>query len=164
MKKYIVTIIISLLVGFLLSNYVIKEYDADVFSAFSEKKTLYLIQQGVYSSVESMKENTSNLNEYIYSNIDNLYYVYIGITLDVENTTKIQNAYKNMNTIVKTNIITDKELIEYIEKFDIVLKETSDNETVKEITKQVLKKYKGEWSYNNKRYTTKWKTKRKINK
>lgn len=144
MKKYIVTIIISLLVGFLLSNYMIKEYDSDILSVFNEKKTLYLVQQGVYSSMESMKENTSNLNEYIYSNIDNLYYVYIGITLDVENTTKIQNAYKGMDTIIKTNIISDKELIEYIEKFDVILKETSDEETIKEITKQVLKKYKGE--------------------
>lgn len=144
MKKYIVTIIISLLVGFLLSNYMIKEYDSDILSVFNEKKTLYLVQQGVYSSMESMKENTSNLNEYIYSNIDNLYYVYIGITLDVENTIKIQNAYKDMNTIVKTNVISDKKLIEYIEKYDMILKETSDDETIKEITKQVLKKYKGE--------------------
>lgn len=144
MKKYILTILISLLVGFFLSNYMIKEYDSNILSAFSEKKTLYLVQQGVYSSLDSMKENTSNLDEYIYSNIDNLYYVYIGITLDVENTSKIQQAYKNINTIVKTNVISDKELIDYIQKFDIVLKETNDNETVKEITKQVLKKYKGE--------------------
>lgn len=143
MKKYILTIIISLLVGVFLSNYVIKEYDSDILSTFSEKKTLYLIQQGVYSSMDSMKENTSNLNEYIYSNIDNLYYVYVGITLDVENASKIQKIY-DMETIIKTNIISDKELIEYIEKFDIVLKETNDKETIKEITKQVLKKYKGE--------------------
>lgn len=143
MKKYILTIIISLLVGVFLSNYVIKEYDSDILSTFSEKKTLYLVQQGVYSSMDSMKENTSNLNEYIYSNIDNLYYVYVGITLDVENASKIQKIY-DMETIIKTNIISDKELIEYIEKFDIVLKETNDKETIKEITKQVLKKYKGE--------------------
>lgn len=143
MKKYILTIIISLLVGVFLSNYVIKEYDSDILSTFSEKKTLYLVQQGVYSSMDSMKENTSNLNEYIYSNIDNLYYVYVGITLDVENASKIQKIY-DMETIIKTNVISDKELIEYIEKFDIVLKETNDKETIKEITKQVLKKYKGE--------------------
>jgi hypothetical protein len=143
MKKYILTVFISLLVGFLLSNYMLKEYDSSILT-FNEKKTLYLVQQGVYSSMESMKENTSNLNEYIYSNIDNLYYVYIGITLDSENTIKIQNVYKDIDTIVKTSIITDKELIEYIEKFDVVLKETNDSETVKEIAKQVLKKYKGE--------------------
>jgi len=52
-----------------------------------------------------------------------------------------------METIVKTNTITDKELIDYIYKYDVILKETNDNETIKEITKQVLKKYKGEWVY-----------------
>jgi len=144
MKKYMLTIIISLLVGILLSNYMIKEYDSSILPTFNEKRTLYLVQQGVYSNIDSMKENTSHLNEYIYSYIDNLYYVYIGITLDVENTNKIQKAYNDIETIVKTNIITDKELIEYIEKYDIVLKETNDEETIKEITKQVLKKYKGE--------------------
>jgi len=149
MKKYMLTIIISLLVGILLSNYMIKEYDSSILPTFNEKRTLYLVQQGVYSNIDSMKENTSHLNEYIYSYIDNLYYVYIGITLDVENTNKIQKAYNDIETIVKTNIITDKELIEYIEKYDIVLKETNDEETIKEITKQVLKKYKGEWMYKN---------------
>ena len=93
MKKYILTIFISLLVGFLLSNYIIKEYDSSIISVFNDKKTVYLIQQGVYSSLDSMKENTSNLSEYIYTNVDNLYYVYVGITFDIENTNKIQQIY-----------------------------------------------------------------------
>lgn len=144
MKKYTLTIFISLLVGFLLSNFMIKEYDSGAISVFKEKETLYLIQQGVYSNMESMLENTKDINEYIYSEIEGLYYVYIGITLDVENSKKIQDAYKNIETIVKTNNISDRELIDYIYKYDIVLKETNDIETIKEITKQVLKKYKGE--------------------
>lgn len=146
MKKYILTIFISLLVGFLLSNYIIKEYDSSIISVFSDKKTAYLIQQGVYSSLDSMKENTSNLSEYIYTNVDNLYYVYVGITFDIENTNKIQQIY-DFETIVKNNVITDSELIKYIEKYDLILKETNDKNTIKEIVKNVLKKYKGEWSY-----------------
>ncbi len=143
MKKYILTIFISLLVGFLLSNYIIKEYDSSIISVFSDKKTAYLIQQGVYSSLDSMKENTSNLSEYIYTNVDNLYYVYVGITFDIENTNKIQQIY-DFETIVKNNVITDSELIKYIEKYDLILKETNDKNTIKEIVKNVLKKYKGE--------------------
>ena len=61
MKKYFLTIIISLLVGFLLSNYMIKKYENNPLSlpVFNETETVFLIQQGVYSSYESMQKNTS---------------------------------------------------------------------------------------------------------
>ena len=57
MKKYLLTIIISLLVGFLLSFYMLKEYESiDIIPVFNTKETAYLVQQGVYSSVESMQD------------------------------------------------------------------------------------------------------------
>lgn len=144
MKKYLFTIIVSLLVGFFLSNFMIKEYDSDIMSVFKKDTTLYMIQTGVYSNIDSMKENTSNIDEYIYSIKDNLYYVYIGLTLDLENANKIQSSYKGVDSIIKKSIISDEDLINYIEKYDLVLKETNDTQTIKEITKQVIKKYKGE--------------------
>ena len=115
MKKYFLTIVISLLIGFLLSNYMIKEYDSSIL-VFNEKKTVYLIQQGVYSSIDSMKNNTSKLTDYIY----------------------------DFDTFVKTTTINDQDLISYIEKYDLILKQTNDTETIGEIVKNVLKKYKGE--------------------
>lgn len=142
MKKYFLTIVISLLIGFLLSNYMIKEYDSSIL-VFNEKKTVYLIQQGVYSSIDSMKNNTSKLTDYIYTNSDNLYYVYVGLTFDVENIEKIQEYY-DFDTFVKTTTINDQDLISYIEKYDLILKQTNDTETIGEIVKNVLKKYKGE--------------------
>lgn len=153
MKKYIITIIVSLVIGFLLSNYMIKEYDDKVsllpaFGATQEQA--YLIQQGVYSTMDSMKENTSQLNDYIYTTIDNLYYVYIGLTLDSENVLKLQNYYKEkgIDTIVKTTTIHDKSFLETIKQYDKVLKETNDKETIKEVNKQILSKYKGGESGN----------------
>lgn len=146
MKKYIITIIISLLIGFLLSNQLLNNYNHNILNVFNESKTAYLIQQGVYSTLESMQKNTSNLSNYIYSNIDNMYYVYIGITLDSENVVKLQNYYKNKNidTIIKTTTINEKEIISSLEQYDIFLKNTTDESTIKEIIKQVLEKYKGE--------------------
>lgn len=146
MKKYIITIIISLLIGFLLSNQLLNNYNQNILNVFNESKTAYLIQQGVYSTLESMKKNTSNLPNYIYSNIDNMYYVYIGITLDSENVVKLQNYYKNKNidTIIKTTTINEKNIISSLEQYDIFLKNTTDESTIKEIIKQVLEKYKGE--------------------
>ncbi len=147
MKKYLLTIIISLLIGFLLSFYMLKEYESvDITPVFGVKQDVYLIQQGVYSNMESMQENTSNLSDYIYSVIDNMYYVYIGISLDSENVDKLQEYYKNkgINTIVKTTAISDNELIESIKQYDMVLKETNDDETIKEVCRQILSKYKEE--------------------
>ena len=147
MKKYLLTIIVSLLVGFLLSFYMLKEYEkTDIFPVFNESETAYLIQQGVYSSMESMQENTAYLTDYIYSVIDDMYYVYIGISLDSSNVNKLQEYYKNkdINTIIKTTTLTDQEFIEILRQYDMVLNNTSDEETIKEICKQVLSKYKEE--------------------
>lgn len=148
MKKYIITIVISLLVGFLLSNYILKQYDNNIplIPAFGNNNTqVYLIQQGVYSSMDSMKSNTSNIPDYIYTTIDNMYYVYIGMTLNNENVTKLQEYYKNKNipTIVKTTTISDADFIETLKQYDKVLQETSDADTIKEVCKQVLSKYQG---------------------
>ena len=147
MKKYLLTIIVSLLVGFLLSFYMLKEYESvDIIPVFNVKQTAYLVQQGVYSSMESMQENTSHLTDYIYSVIDNMYYVYIGISLESDNVNKIQEYYKNkdINTIIKTITISDNDLINSLRQYDMVLKETNEEETIKEIIKQTLSKYKEE--------------------
>lgn len=147
MKKYLLTVIISLLVGFLLSFYMLKEYESiDIIPVFNTKETAYLVQQGVYSSMESMQENASHLTDYIYSVIDNMYYVYIGISLESDNVEKIQEYYKNkdINTIIKTTTISDNDLINSLKQYDMVLKETSEEETIKEIIKQTLSKYKKE--------------------
>lgn len=147
MKKYLLTIIVSLLVGFLLSFYMLKEYESvNIIPAFNVKETAYLVQQGVYSSMESMQENTSHLTDYIYSVIDNMYYVYIGISLESDNVNKIQEYYKSkdIKTIIKTTTISDNDLINSLRQYDMVLKETNEEETIKEIIKQTLSKYKEE--------------------
>ncbi len=147
MKKYLLTIIVSLLVGFLLSFYMLKEYESvNIIPVFNVKETAYLVQQGVYSSMESMQENTTNLSDYIYSVIDNMYYVYIGVSLESDNVNKIQEYYKNkdINTIIKTTTISDTELLNSLRQYDMVLKETNEEETIKEIIKQTLSKYKEE--------------------
>lgn len=148
MKKYIVTIIASLLVGFFLSDYMIKKYEKSPVSlpVFNQSETAYLVQQGVYSSYESMQNNTSNLTDYIYSNKDGMFYVYIAMTLNEENVSKLQDYYKNkgITTIVKTTTLTDADLITTIEQYDTILSQTTDNATIKEICRQVLSKYKGE--------------------
>lgn len=147
MKKYIITILTSLLIGFFLSNYILKKYEQDPISLpiFNETETAYLIQQGVYSSFESMQNNTTNLTDYIYANIDGMFYVYIGMTLNEDNANKLQNYYKEkgITTILKTTTLTNTDLINSIKTYDTILNQTTDSTTIKEICKQILSKYKG---------------------
>lgn len=147
MKKYFITIILSILVGFLLSNFILKEYDKDalLLPSIKESTEAYLIQQGVYSTMESMEENTSHLSDYIYSVIDNMYYVYIAMTLDNDNVTKLQEYYNNkgINTIVKTTLLNNSDFINELKQYDSIIKQTNDDETIKEVCKQVLSKYEG---------------------
>ncbi|MEG2322071.1 MAG: hypothetical protein RSB71_01095 [Bacilli bacterium] len=150
MKKYLVTIIISLVIGFLLSNYILKQYDDKIIPVFGGTTNVYLIQQGVYSNMKSMQDNTSKIADYIYMVKDNLYYVYVGMTLDNNNATKLQTYFENkgLKTIIKNISMTDKTFLKSLEEFDKVIKETNDDMTIKEICKQILSKYKGEENEN----------------
>lgn len=66
MKKYFITIIISLLIGFLLSYNMLKEYDNAVLPAFFDNENVYLIEQGEYSSYDNMIKSTAGIEDYIY--------------------------------------------------------------------------------------------------
>lgn len=145
MRKYLLTIIVSLLIGFLLANFMLKQYDdeVDIMPTFKQEETLYLVQQGVYSNITSMQENTKNIPYYVYTLDNNLYYVYIGMSLDMDNIEKIRKYYDNMETIVKSKSITDEDLINTLKINDEVLKQTEDKEVIKETINNVLKKYEG---------------------
>lgn len=147
MKKYFVTIIISLLIGFLLSNLLLKQYDntINIIPTFKQNETVYLVQQGVYSSIESMQENTKKINYYVYTLKDSYYYVYVGMSLDSEIIKKIQNYYTDLKveTIIKTITMTDTNFINTLKQTDQILKETEDKDTIKEVINQILKKYEG---------------------
>ena len=144
MKKYLFTFLIALVIGFFLSNFFINQYDDFKGIKVSNKGIeLYFIQYGVFSSLESMEDNTISLQNYVYNNVDNLYYVYIGITKTKENSEKIMNYYKTLGyeTIVKKYIISNDDFINLIENYDNVLKETTDNTAIASIINQGLIKY-----------------------
>lgn len=144
MKKYLFTFIIALVIGFFLSNFFINQYDDFNGIKVSNNSTeLYFIQYGVFSSLESMEDNTISLQNYVYNTVDNLYYVYIGITKTKENSEKIMNYYKTLGyeTIIKKYIISNNEFINLIDNYDNVLKETTDNTALAAIINEGLIKY-----------------------
>jgi len=144
MKKYLLTFVVALIIGFFLSNFFLKQYDDFEGIKVSNKgETLYFIQYGVFSTLESLEENTISLQNYVYNKQDNLYYVYVGITKLKENAEKIVNHYKNIGneTIIKEYGISNKSFLGLLENYDTVLKNTTDETAISSIINQVLVKY-----------------------
>ena len=144
MKKYLLTFLAALVIGFFLSNFFLKQYDDyKGIKVSGMGESLYFIQYGVFSSLESLEENTINLQNYVYNKQDNLYYVYVGITKLEDNAKKIVNYYKSIgyDAIIKEFEITNKNFLEILVNYDEVLKNTNDETAISSIINQVLIKY-----------------------
>ena len=144
MKKYLLTFLIAIVIGFFLSNFFLRQYnDFEGIKVSGIGEELYFIQYGVFSNLESLEENTIELQNYVYTKQDNLFYVYVGITSIEENAKKIVELYKSLgyDTIIKRFSITNKDFLELLVNYDEVLKSTSDNTAISSIINQVLTKY-----------------------
>ena len=144
MKKYLFTFICALIIGFFLCNLFLKQYtDFEGIKVSGIGEKLYFIQYGVFSSMESLEENTMSLQNYVYNEQDNLYYVYVGITGIEENAKKIVNHYEKLgyDTIVKQYDISNKNFINELANYDEVLKNATDGTVISSIISQVLSKY-----------------------
>jgi len=138
------TFLSALIIGFFLANFFINQYDDyKGIKVNSMGEELYFIQYGVYSSVDSMEENTISLQNYVYNKDEKLYYVYVGITKNEENAKKIVNYYKEQgyDTIIKKFAITSEEFIKLISNYDEVLANTKDKTAIASVINQVLMKY-----------------------
>lgn len=145
MKKYGITILLAIITGLLLSKLFFSQYSdkQGLKTVFNKGETLYFARQGIYSSLESVKKNTMNLNYYIYSIIDGKYYVYYGITKDLENYDKIAENLKSLgyDNYREEITVSSAAFIETLDQYDLLLKETTDNTIIKAICAQVLTSY-----------------------
>lgn len=144
MKKYLFTFILAIVIGFFLSYLFINQYrgyNGIKVSGLGDE--LYFVQYGVYSTVESMEKETISLQNYIYNNTDNMYYVYVGITKDSDNANKIVKYYKDLGyeTIIKKFEVTNDKFLGEINNYDNILKETIDNTAIASLINQILIKY-----------------------
>ena len=144
MKKYLFPISVSLILGVFMAYFIIRQYeDMPALTVSSEAETLYYIQRGVYSDMDSMQDGMKDFTHYIYNVEDNQYYAYIGITTNKENALKIQNYYKSIgyDTFLKDKITDNDDFINVLRQYDELLSKTDDTESIKVICNQVLSKY-----------------------
>ncbi len=134
----------ALIIGFFLANFFINQYnDYEGIKVSGTGEELYFIQYGVFSSIESMEENTISLQNYVYNVDDNLYYVYVGITKSEDNAKKLVEHYKNLgyDAIIKKFIVTNQTFLDLLVNYDDVLNSTQDETAISSVINQVLMKY-----------------------
>lgn len=143
-NKTIIYVILAILIGVILGKNIYDGYAKEIESTFSENKMeeVYLIQYGVYSSNESMIENTKKLKNYFYYEEDNKFYVLIGITGNKELKEKIVNSYNVDTDVYLKKIETDNmTFLETLKQYDNLISNTDDKNTIANAEKQVLSKY-----------------------
>lgn len=144
MKKYLLPVSISLILGISMAYFIIRQYETmPALAVSSEAESLYYIQRGVYQDMNTMSDNMKDFTNYIYNVEDNQYHSYIGITTSKDNASKIQNYYKEAGyeTEVEERITDNKDFINILKQYDELLAKTDDSESVKVICNQVLAKY-----------------------
>ena len=144
MKKYLFPVITSFIIGSGLAIFLISGYEnAASITVSKNAKKVYYVQRGVYSSIDSMKQNMLSFPYYIYNVEENKYFAYIGITTKKENAKKIQDYYnkKGYDTYVKEKIIDNESFITILNQYDQILEKTNDEGTITTICNQVLSKY-----------------------
>ena len=143
MKKYIILTVVSVVLSYLMAKIIFMEYKSDKVIALSKTgDKYYFLQLGVYSSYDSMLDNSNKLSNYIYTNNDDKYYVFTCISKNIENMNKMESYYKELgfDTYVKEFILDDNELSNTVSKVDLLLSET--NEGIGELCKKSIEKYK----------------------
>ena len=119
-----------------------KYQDIDKYIFNSEKK-VYFLEEGVYSSKKSLENNTKDITPKLVVKDNDKYYVYVGITKNIDNANKIKKIYtdKGYSIYQKEKNITDSEFLSNIEQFDILIESTKKERDISTIQEVVLANY-----------------------
>ena len=118
-------------------------YKEKLINTFSEGKTYYFIQEGVYSSKEIMTENTKDIQVKTVDTLNNKQYVYLGITRDNNNAKKIKDIYekKGYQIYIKEQNLSNEEFYNNVTQFDILVNSTDKESEILTIEEVVLANY-----------------------
>ncbi|MBO5120764.1 MAG: hypothetical protein J6C28_03640 [Bacilli bacterium] len=141
MKKNIIISLIFLVIGIILGTKIISL--SKIEDVFQNETIYYFLQEGVYTTEEILNENTESLNIKLINKDENKYYVYLGITKDVENAKKIKKIYKNKgyDIYIEEKTLSNEEFSSNITQFDLLINSTNNEEEILKITEVVLANY-----------------------
>ena len=137
-KKFILSMIAVIILGIVSAKTVYS-----LSEKIEDKYSYYFLQLGVYDDIDSLNDDTKNIDDKLVLKENGKYSVYVGISKEKDNLTKISNLYKNYgyNLIIKSKRIDNEEFILNLEQFDKLLKQTTDLEELKKVMAVILSSY-----------------------
>ena len=130
-KNVIIIILLGSLIGYLFGSILFHNYKG--IDYVNEDGNIYYLQYGVYTNKESAIENTKKLNDnYILKEIDDKYYVYLGVTENYDLALKLQNYYKDKNiyTYIRSDYVENSETLDKLKEYDNKIKDTNEEEII----------------------------------
>lgn len=131
-------LLLMILLGIIFASFLILKYknkDIDVLST----ETVYLLQIGAYQNYENVVKVTKTLPSYVIIEEDGKTKIIVGITKDNNNLEKLKKNYENI--YIREEQIDNKEFLDYLTKYDYLLNETNNYETIEQINHKILNKY-----------------------
>lgn len=95
MKKILVPLISAIIIGLSLGIYLFSQYEGRIDKVFKNDETIYVLQQGVYSTLDNVKKYTTKVDNYITHYDDPYYRVYVAITHNKDNIAKLEEYFIN---------------------------------------------------------------------
>lgn len=146
MKKIFKTVILPLLIACLLGLAGAKI----TYSFYKIKKDItetefnaYAVQYGVYTSPKTLEKTLKNLSNYVVTQEDGKYYIYLGFTTNYNNLSKIKRIYEDQNIDVYTKkiYIDNEEFVTNLEQYDVLLDNVINEEDVVMVNQAILSTY-----------------------
>lgn len=142
MKKIIVVGSIFILLGFIVGNNLFSKR-VELIKEIKKNNTYYFLEEGVYSSKEMLTNNITKITQKVVSENNDYYYVYIGITKNIDIAKKIKELYeeRGYKIKIKEKQLKNEEFSNNVSQFDILLKEATTFDEILTIERIVLSNY-----------------------
>ncbi|MBQ2639450.1 MAG: hypothetical protein IJF92_01645 [Bacilli bacterium] len=140
MKKKLYWGLFFIIIGIFCSKYI---SNINAKSLFESGESYYFIQEGIYSNKEVMNSDIKDIKNRAIIHKNNKYYVYVGISKDLEIAKLIKKIYENKGyqIYIKELNVNNKEFSNNVDQFDLLIKNSNSNEDVLMIESVVLSNY-----------------------
>ena len=144
MKRFLNIIIFVSILSIVFGNIIFYSYKksaTNILEVIKNDEHVYMVLYGSYNSMDKVKN--LKLNNYVLENDNNYYRVYVGISKNIENATKIKEIYNKMgnSTYIREIMIDNMPFIDYLYNAELDFSNKSDNEILN-IENNIINKYK----------------------